>query len=148
MLTPIQVYELSLCKFMSLNQRKTILGSFILSQFGYCPLVWIFHSRKLNNRINRLHERSLRLVYQDEESSFEELLSKDGSFTVHHRNIQKLCIELYKVAYGISPETVKSQRQVCLGKYISDKKCKNNFLGFRNFESHWSQNLDVNPSGI
>ena len=94
-------------KYMKFNQRKTILASYIISQFGHCPLVWIFHSRKLNNRINRLHKRSLQLVYQDEQASFENLLSRDGSVTVHHHNVQTLCIELYKVAYGFAPELMK-----------------------------------------
>ena len=80
------------------------MKSFICSQFGYCPLVWMFHSRQLNNRINRLHERALRIVYKDNASSFEELLTKDESFTVHDRNIQTLAIELYKVAYHLSPK--------------------------------------------
>ena len=62
--------------FMTLNQRKTILKTFIFSHFGYCPLVWMFHSRKLNHRINRIHERALRIVYKDEKSSFRELLQK------------------------------------------------------------------------
>ena len=64
----------------------------------------MLHSRKLNHRINRLHERALRIVYRDETSSFEELLTKDESFTIHERNIQTLAIELYKVYYGLSPE--------------------------------------------
>ena len=89
---------------MSFNQRKTILQTFIFSHFSYCPLVWMFHSRTLNNRINRIHERALRIVYQDIESSFADLLSKDNSFTIHERNIQTLAIELYKVAYRISPK--------------------------------------------
>jgi ribonuclease P/MRP protein subunit RPP40 len=93
--------------YMTLKQRKTIMQSFISSQFGYCRLVWIFHSRKLNSRINKLHERALRLVYQDENSTFEELLKKDESFTVHERNIQSLGIELYKVAYGLAPEIMR-----------------------------------------
>ena len=75
------------------------------SQFGYCPLVWMFHSRKLNNRINGIHERSLRIVYQDHKSSFELFLLK--SFTLHERNIQALGIELYKVAHGIAPEITR-----------------------------------------
>ena len=90
--------------FMTFKQRKIIMNTFISSQFGYCPLVWMFHSRKLNNRINRLHERALRVVYNDDKSSFEELLTKDESFTVHERNIQTMAIELYKVAYGLSPK--------------------------------------------
>ena len=80
---------------------------FVQSQFGYCPLLWMFHSSTLNNRINKIQERSLRIVYQDYDSSFKELLEKDQSVTIHHRNIQTLSIELYKVAYGIAPEITK-----------------------------------------
>ena len=75
----------------------------IHSQFGYCPLVWMFHSRKLNNRINNIHKRALHIVYNDFVSTFSELLSKDISFTVHERSFQVLGIELYKVANGLSP---------------------------------------------
>ena len=64
----------------------------------------MFHSRKLNHRINRIHERALRIVYKDDKSTFRELLTKDESFTVHERNIQTLAIELYKVTYGLSPK--------------------------------------------
>ena len=92
---------------MGFEQRKIIMMCFILSQFGYCPLVWMFHSRKLNNRINRIHERALRIVYRDGDSSFEALLARDGSFTIHERNIQTLGIELYKVAYGIAPQIMR-----------------------------------------
>ena len=59
--------------WMPPNRRKQIVNAFILSQFGYCPLLWMFHSRKLNHRINSLHLRALRLVYQDNKSSFDEL---------------------------------------------------------------------------
>ena len=90
--------------FMTMKQRQITMKAFVLSQFGYCPLVWMFHSRKLNNRINRIHERALRIVYRDNESSFDDLLSKDESFTIHERNIQTLAIELYKVSYGLSPK--------------------------------------------
>ena len=80
------------------------MKSFINSQFGYCPLVWMFHSRKLNNRINNNHERAIRIVFNDYISTFQELLIKDKSVTIHIRNIQALAIELYKVANGFSPE--------------------------------------------
>ena len=88
---------------MSFTQRKVIMQAFIQSQFGYYTLVWMFHSRKLNSRVNNIHERALRIVYKDFMSTFAELLSKDNSFTVHERNIQALGIELYKVANGLSP---------------------------------------------
>ena len=66
----------------------------------------MFHSRKLNNRINKIHERSRRIVYDDSKSTFRELLNKDNSFTIHERNIQTLVIELYKVVNGISPQLI------------------------------------------
>ena len=62
----------------------------------------MFYSRTTNNKINKLHERAFRLVYDDYVSIFEELFEKDNSFTVHHYNIQTLCIELYKVFSGQS----------------------------------------------
>ena len=80
------------------------MKSFILSQFGYCPLVWMFRNRILNNRIHRIHERALRIAYKDNQSSFKDLLEKDGSFTIHERNIQTLVIELFKVFNGFSPK--------------------------------------------
>ena len=73
------------------------------AEFGYCPLVWMFHSRKLNSQVNKLHERALRIVYQDYSSSFTELLERDNSTTIHNRNIQLLATELYKVKNGLSP---------------------------------------------
>ena len=59
-------------QYMNLAQRRSIMKAFICSQFGYCPLVWMFHSRKINNRINSLLERALRVVYRDYKVTFSE----------------------------------------------------------------------------
>ena len=56
----------------------------------------MFHERNLNNKINRIHERALRIAYKDNASSFENLLIMDNSVTVHQRNLQLLKIEIYK----------------------------------------------------
>ena len=73
------------------------MKSFIEGQFGYCLLVWMFHGRVLNRKIDHLHECLLRVVYRDSISSFPELLQKDHSFTIHHRNVQSLAIDLCKI---------------------------------------------------
>ena len=67
---------------MLFEQRKRIVDLFLTSYFSYYPLVWIFHSRRLNNRIDHIHERVLKIIYQDYNSSFmKELLRKDSSST-------------------------------------------------------------------
>ena len=93
--------------FMKPQKLRMLLKAFFESQFSYCPLVWMFHSRTLNNRINKLHERALRLVYKDTQLTFEQLLAKDNSFTIHHRNLQKLAIEIYKIINNESPPIMK-----------------------------------------
>ena len=95
-------------KLMSQDKLRLLMKAFIESQFSYCPLVWMFYSRTLNNRINRLHERGLRIVYKDHNMSFEELLRKDNSFSIHHRNLQKLATEMYKTYNDLSPSLMKS----------------------------------------
>ena len=83
--------------FMNKDKLRLLMKALIKSQFSYCHLVWMFHSRTLNNKINKLHNRALRLVYKGDKLSFQQLLDVDGSFSTHHRNLQKLAIEIYKV---------------------------------------------------
>ena len=78
-----------------------------MAQCSYYPLTWMFHSRKLNNNINKLHERCLRIVYSDNTSSFDGLLETDKSVSVYHRNIQVLATELYKIVNVLLPEIMK-----------------------------------------
>ena len=92
---------------MDLPKRKQIMNAFFKSQFSYSPSIWMMQSRKRNNKINRLHERCLRVTYNDGLSSFEELLERDNSVSVHNRNIQCLAIELYKVFNDICPDIMK-----------------------------------------
>ena len=66
----------------------------------------MFHSRNLNNKINRIHERALGLVYQNK-LSFSELLDLDKSVTVHQKKLPVLVTEIYKVKNGIAPELIK-----------------------------------------
>ena len=63
----------------------------------------MLHSKTLNNKINRLYERALRIVHFDWTSSFCELLEKDELFSVHHKNIQSLAIEIYQFINNLSP---------------------------------------------
>ena len=82
-----------------------LMKAFVYSQFSYCPLMWMFHSRKMEHRINSIHKRALKLVYQDSHNlTFRELLSKDKSVSNHQKNLQLLATEIFKSKTGVSPE--------------------------------------------
>ena len=82
---------------MSCRQRKVIMNALIKSQFGYCPLLWMCHSRSLHIHIDKIHERALCIIYKDNNSSFQQLLKISGSVTIHHKNLQVLlATEVYK----------------------------------------------------
>ena len=50
-------------KYVETSKRRVLVNSFITSQFSYCPLIWMFHSRRMEHRINKIHESALRLIY-------------------------------------------------------------------------------------
>ena len=79
------------------------MNVFFNSQFSYCPLICMCHSRTIIRKINSLHERCLRIIYNGKQSSFSELLEKDSSISLHMRNIQSLAIEMFRVSRNISP---------------------------------------------
>ncbi len=90
-------------KFIGFEKTKNLIVTFVESQFAYCPLVWMFNSRAANSKINRLHKRAFRLLYNDDISTFDELLKKAGTFNIHQRNIQSLAIEMFKVKNNTGP---------------------------------------------
>ena len=67
----------------------------------------MFHSRKINHRINSIHERAFRVTYQDYKSTFFQLLQKDNSVIIHQQNLQVLAIEIFKAKNDLSPEIMK-----------------------------------------
>ena len=97
----------------------------------------MYHSRTLNNRINRLHERALRLVYTDPSLTFDKLLRKDNSFQVHHRNLQILATEMYKAKNNLSPTIIK--------KVFKDRE---NPYNLRNANPFQSTNVNTVHNGI
>ena len=82
----------------------------------------MFHSRRLNDKINSIHERALRITYQDNASTFQELLNKDNSVSIHHRNLQVLTTEMFKIYRGLSPEIL---RESFVPKTSSYTLCRN-----------------------
>ena len=96
------------CNYMDTKKRRVLMKAFITSQFSYCPLVWMFHSRTLNNWINKIHERALRLVYKNKTFlSFDNLLKRDRSVSIHQKNLQILATEIYKTKNDLGRKIMK-----------------------------------------
>ena len=94
-----------IAKYMDINKQRMLMKAFVSSQFSYCLLIWMFHSRKMEHRINSIHKRALKLVYQDSPNlAFQELLAKDKSVSVHQKNLQLPATEIFKSKTGVSPE--------------------------------------------
>ena len=87
---------------MGFEKTKILFKAFVESQFGYCPLTWMFRGRRANSKINHINERALCIVHKNNVLSFEELSELDKSFKIHHRNIQSLAIELFKIKNNLS----------------------------------------------
>ena len=85
------------------------MKAFTESQFGYCPLILVFHSRDDNKKNSDLHEQSLQIVYLDNISSFEDLFKRYKSFTFYQRSTQSLAIESFKVKRNLSKNTTFSK---------------------------------------
>ena len=94
--------------YLHSSEKKIIFNSIIKSQFSSCPLVWMFCSRTSNNMINKLHERSLRIILNDYSSYFNILLENNNDACNHHRNIQALLVEVFKMKNELPPPIMES----------------------------------------
>ena len=83
-------------RFLSMEQTKYLSEAYIMSAFKYCSLIWMFYNKTSNNQINKIHKRTLRLVFEIQDANFEDLLLKDNSWSVYENNIHTLLIEIYK----------------------------------------------------
>ena len=88
---------------LSVYHKRKFYSMPFFGMFSYCPFVWMCHSRIINNKINRLHEKGLRLIYHDKHSTFHGLLKKDCSVSIHTRSLQFRVTEIHKLAKDISP---------------------------------------------
>ena len=120
------------------HRKRQLINCFVESQFSYAPLLSLFHSREVNNKVNNLHYRALRFLYRDDVSSFKELLKKDNSVTIHQRNIQFLAIELYKVKSGIGPYLIQeifTPRNIPENSMVASLRTQTDFYNYHNPKS-------------
>ena len=83
-------------------QKSSLLyNSFILTNFNYCPLIWMFCGKTTNDMVNRVHKRALRVLLGDYDSSFEELLYRNEEVIIYEKNLQNPMLEVHRcVTFG------------------------------------------------
>ena len=113
---------------MILSKDRTVMNAIFKSQLNYYPLILTWHGRESNNKINRPHEKCLKIRYNDKQSSFDVLLQEDGSVAIHERNIKTLATEMFKVSKNlVRPQMRENKRQVSLKSKVQ----------LSVFEAHW-----------
>ena len=98
--------------FLNFQSRKTVYHAFIMSNFNFCPLIWHFCSKRNTEKLEKVHFRALKFIFQDFESSYETLLGKAESTTLHLSRLIFLAIETFKIVYGMSPSRLNDL--ICL----------------------------------
>ena len=93
-------------KFLALEQAKLLANSFVNTQFGYAPLIWMFTSKNSMMKINKIHRRTLRVVYDDYNSTYEELLASHNDISIHQKHLKHLAVEVYKLLMNMNPEFI------------------------------------------
>ncbi len=82
--------------YLNHEKGKILYNTFIMSNFNYCPLIWMYHGKTSNNQVNRVQKRALRILHNDFNMQFEILLERTGERKIHRKNLQKLMLQIFK----------------------------------------------------
>ena len=75
---------------MGFKEKEILLNSFVYSNFNYCPIVWHFWSAKLVEKMEKIQERALRILYNDFFRDYESILNKCGKSTMEVNRLELL----------------------------------------------------------
>ena len=92
---------------MGFKEKEVLLNSFVLSNFNYCPLVWHFCSSKSLKKIEKIQERTLRILYNDSTSDYNQLLNKSSKASMEVKRLRNLALEIFKTLNHLNPEYMK-----------------------------------------
>ena len=108
-------------RFLNPSSRKIIYQSFVASNFNYCPLVWHFCGKTNSQKLEKIQERALKIIYHDYQSSYNDLLDRSNISTLLISRLRLLLCEVFKSVKGLNP------------RYISDMfVIKDSRYDFRN----------------
>ena len=90
-------------KFLTIEKAKMLGNAFIDSQFNYAPLLWMFCRKTLYSKIEKIHHKTLKVIYQSNDT-YENLLLHSNTVSVHQRHLRFLMTEIYKSISLLNPE--------------------------------------------
>ena len=95
-------------RYLSVQAKKLIFRSFIMSNFDYCSLVWHFCGKKNNSKMERIQKRALSIVFNDFDADYDELLNRMETNSILQTRIKRIAIEVYKSINGLNPSYLRS----------------------------------------
>ena len=87
--------------------KRVLINSYFVSNFNYCPLVWMFSNATSLKKIENLQKRALRFLYNNHQVPYEELLDKTNSSAMNIKRLRFLCVEVYKTSNNLNPSLMK-----------------------------------------
>ena len=142
-------------KFLTQDSRKSIYRSFIAANFNYCPISWMFCGKKNTSKLEKLQERALRLVFCDQNSSYDDLLKRGNFLSLKAYRIKCLAVEVFKCVHGVNPTYLKRLFTEPLANYnLRDRRRLNQprfhtyTYGFRSFRYSGSKLWNSLPRAI
>ena len=90
--------------YLTVEKARILAYAFIDSQFNYAPLIWMFAGKTLINKICKIHHRTLQVVYNEYNKSYQELLQLNNIVSIHQRHLQYLALEVFKSLMHLNPE--------------------------------------------
>ena len=89
-------------KYLTLGKAKLLGNAFIDSQFNYTPLIWMFCRKATYLKMQKIHHKSLKVIYQSD-ASYDDLLQLSNSVSLHQRHLRFLLTEIYKSTGTLNP---------------------------------------------
>ena len=93
--------------FLCFEGKRVLINSYFMSNFNYCPLVWMFSNATSLKKIENLKIRALRFLYNNYHLTYKELLDKANSSTKNVKRLRFLCVEIYKTINNLDPSFMK-----------------------------------------
>ena len=90
-------------KFLTIEKAKILGNAFIDSQFSYTPLLWMLCRKTLHSKIEKIHHKTLKVIYESNDT-YENLLLQSNTVSVHQRHLRFLMIEIYKSILQLNPQ--------------------------------------------